>query len=269
MNRNRWYNYLIGGVIALLLIYSLTKAFWPLFGIFLNKKDDISYFIGVNLTFIPIIISISVVILIYHKLVIKRVAFKRIFIGFIIWTILQLIPLLFSVVFSKETLIYNYNPNKFYIFILLSLLLTPIQIAAEEFIFRGYLISGLKSLNKGNLFPLILSSILFALPHMGNPEVKEQKIIYFLIYMTMALLLGYLTIKYGGIEYALGIHFANNFFAINILNYPDSPLPSSPLFILNGSIEPIPALIQSFILSIIITVFIKIIETKSVQRQKK
>lgn len=269
MTRNRWYNYLIGGVLGLLLTLSITKVLWPLISKLLNNGSDILYFTAVNLTFFPIIISIAAVVFIYHKFRLKNIKFKRIAWGFFIWFILQIISLLYSYIFENESIIFNYNPNKFFIFLGLSLLLTPIQVASEEFIFRGYLLNGLKSIKKGMIFPLLVSAFLFSILHLANPEVNDEKVLFFLIYLTMALLLGYLTLKYTGLEYALGIHFANNFFAINFLNYPNSPLPSSPLFILNGSVAPLPSLIQIITFSVMITIIIKKIEDYNIQIEKK
>lgn len=276
MERNRWYNYLIGGVLGLLTTILLTRALWPIVTQLIYKNDSIQYFIGINITFIPIVSSIILVIKFYHKSNIRllinslgKVNYKRVTTGFSIWFLMQSATLLFSLIFDKESITFNFQPKSLLIFLLLSLLLTPIQVASEEFLFRGYLINGLKSIKKGTLFPLLISSILFALPHLNNPEVKNNKVLFFLIYLVMALLFGYLTLKYKGLEYSFGVHFANNFFAINMLNYPDSPLPSSPLFIMNYVVTPLPTLIQTLLFGVLLVIIIRNIENNSYQKLKK
>ena len=68
-------------------------------------------------------------------------------------------------------------------------------------------------LSKNRWVPLFLSSILFGLAHFANPEVSKMgyKIMFF--YIGMGFLLGIVTLMDDGLELALGIHFANNFFA--------------------------------------------------------
>lgn len=267
MVRNRWFNYLIGGALGLLLYISLSFAIWPIIKQFLYKDNSLLYFIGINLSFSSIIISLILILKFYHQSSLKilinntgTIQYKRITVGFIIWFSLQFFTLIFTLIFNRESLTFNFNPQNFVMFLILSLILTPIQIASEEFLFRGYLINFLKTIKKGTLFPLIVSGILFALPHLNNPEVKNDKIVFFLIYLSMALVFSYLTIKYNGLEYSLGVHFANNFFAINLVNYPDSPLPSSPIFLMNINVDPIPTLIQSLIFGILLIIIIKKIE---------
>lgn len=270
MKRNRWFNYLIGGALGLLLTLLLTQAIWPLVSQLIYKNDDILYFIGINLTFFPIIISIILILRFYHRSNLTylinptgKINYKRIIMGFTIWFILQTISFIFSLIFNIDTYTFNFSLKKFSIFLLLSLILTPIQISSEEFLFRGYLINGLNTLKlKGILFPLITSALLFALPHMGNPEVQNNKLLFFFIYLSMALLFSYITLKYKGLEYSLGVHYANNFFAINLVNYPKSPLPSSPLFIMNSDVEPVASLLQTIIFGAILITIIKKIEKR-------
>ncbi|QEN04959.1 CPBP family intramembrane metalloprotease [Thiospirochaeta perfilievii] len=266
MPKNMWYNYLIGGVLGLLLFISLN----PIFLIPISRLGyikDINSFIGVNLSFFPLIISILVIIKFYHKR--KLVNFinrensintKRFLRGFVIWFILQSTTLIYNLIFFKNQLSFNFNPSKFLIFLLLSISLTPIQVASEEFLFRGYLIDFLRSFSKNKLFIILASSLLFALPHLKNPEVKNSTFTFFLIYLTMAITFSYITVKYRGLEYSFGVHLANNLFAINIVNYPDSPLPSSPIFLLSNGIAPLPTLLQTLLFSALLVIIIKKLE---------
>ena len=96
---------------------------------------------------------------------------------------------------------------------IMALMLLPVQIGFEEYFFRGYFMQWLGLLSKNRWVPLLLSSILFGLAHFANPEVSKMgyKIMFF--YIGMGFLLGIVTLMDDGLELALGIHFANNFFA--------------------------------------------------------
>ena len=59
-------------------------------------------------------------------------------------------------------------------FVLAALLLTPLQCAAEELVFRGYVLQGLGRLLRNPLVLVVLSGLLFAIPHLLNPEVDGE-----------------------------------------------------------------------------------------------
>ncbi len=259
MIREKWYNYLLGGVFVLLIYIGLSFAIMPILNSLLTG-GVLSYFIAVNLTFIPLFLGIVIVYKLYHKLGKFSIQYKKILIGFTLWMVFNIITLIITLIFHGESISFNFKPILFIHFFLLSLLFTPFQILSEELLFRGYLIGFLNSIKNNKLFIILGSSILFSLPHLTNPEVKDQKIVFFFIYLSMAFILGYLRVQYKGLEYSVGIHFANNFFAINLLNYPDSPLPSAPIFMLKTDVEPLPALIQTIIIGILTIIIIKNIE---------
>ncbi len=269
MKREKWYNYLLGGLIILAILIALSASLYPAINILIQSSSTLKNFIGINLSFFPLIIAIIFVYIFYHKAVKPNIRYKQIIIGFIIWMIINFSSLIVSLLFDNESISYNFNAKQMLYFFLLSLIFTPIQICAEEFLFRGYLIGFLKSIKNNRLFLILGSSILFALPHLTNPEVKDQKFLFFLVYLSMAMLLGYLRVKYKGLEYSIGIHLANNFFAINFLNYPDSPLPSSPLFLLKIEVEPLESLMQIIIISILTVIIIQKIEKRSYNKKDR
>jgi hypothetical protein len=59
------------------------------------------------------------------------------------------------------------------IFLPVALVLTPLQASVEEFFFRGYLMQGIALKTRNAIIPIVLSSFLFMLPHLLNPEVKS------------------------------------------------------------------------------------------------
>lgn len=88
----------------------------------------------------------------------------------------------------------------------------PIQTSVEELIFRGYLMQGFGLLAKNRWFPLLMTSLIFGLLHLGNPEVAKMGYITMVYYISTGLFLGILVLMDDGLELSLGFHAANNLF---------------------------------------------------------
>ncbi len=109
---------------------------------------------------------------------------------------------------TPENFVWNFNLRSFLPFLVLALLLIPLQTSFEEYLFRGQLMQGL--VTNSRLIPLLVTSILFGLMHMGNPEVGKVGYIIMVYYIGTGLFLGVLTLMDEGLELALGFHAANN-----------------------------------------------------------
>jgi hypothetical protein len=72
--------------------------------------------------------------------------------------------------------------------------------------------------------------VLFALPHIGNPELEANFYVVLLSYFVLGVFLAWVSIKDGTIELAIGVHAANNLFAGLIVTFPLSALPTPALF---------------------------------------
>jgi uncharacterized protein len=88
----------------------------------------------------------------------------------------------------------------------------PLQTSFEEYFFRGYLMQGIGSLAKNKWVPLIITSSVFGLLHIANPEIEKLGYILLVYYIGTGLFLGIITLMDDGIELALGFHLANNLF---------------------------------------------------------
>lgn len=89
-------------------------------------------------------------------------------------------------------------------FIAVIILTSPLQAAAEEYLFRGYLLQALGSLAANPWFGVVASSLLFALFHGG------QNLPLFLNRLGFGLLAAILVLKTGGLEAGIGAHIVNN-----------------------------------------------------------
>ena len=122
--------------------------------------------------------------------------------------------------------------NVFLILLLFAIILTPIQCAFEEVLFRGYLLQGL-SLKIKNIFFLCLSNgILFMIPHLLNPEPWEYGLSGYVFHLTFAgMFYSYLVIKDNGSEISIGLHAINNLFIALIISTEVSVMQTPSLFV--------------------------------------
>jgi hypothetical protein len=88
----------------------------------------------------------------------------------------------------------------------------PLQTSFEEYLFRGYLMQGIGVLCKNKWVPLVITSVLFGLLHIANPEIDKLGYILLVHYIGTGFFLGIITLMDEGLELALGFHAANNLF---------------------------------------------------------
>ena len=93
------------------------------------------------------------------------------------------------------------------IYLALILITSPLQAAAEEFFFRGYLQQAIGSLAGRAWVGIVCSALVFAIFH-GN-----QNIALFAHRLGFGLVAGTLVWATGGLEAAIAVHVANNVFA--------------------------------------------------------
>lgn len=89
-------------------------------------------------------------------------------------------------------------------FLLLILLSSPLQAAAEEFFFRGYLLQAIGSATGRSWMGVVGSALLFAVMHgIQNPALFAHRLAF-------GLVAGGLVVVTGGLEAAIGAHIVNN-----------------------------------------------------------
>lgn len=186
-------------------------------------KDTIKTF-GVNATFVMLIAPLSIalfIVLFWAKFIQgqsltslttsrPKIDWKRVFFSFSIWAVITVTMIVASYYATPENFVWNFNLEKFFTFLVLALLLIPLQTSFEEYLFRGHLMQGLGLVTNSRLIPLLVTSILFGLMHIGNPEVGKVGYIIMVYYIGTGLFLGILTLMDEGLELALGFHAANN-----------------------------------------------------------
>jgi len=160
-----------------------------------------------------------------------KIRWKRFLIGASVWMVFMLLYLVIYKQFDPENFTINNKTASLIILALISFLFIPFQATFEEVIFRGYLMQGFSVIIRNRLFPLAMTSVLFALMHSLNPEVKDYGFLTMMPqYLVFGLIFGLVTILDDGIEAALGAHAANNIFLCIMVTHRSSALQTQALF---------------------------------------
>ena len=179
---------------------------------------------GVNLTFIFLItpLAFGLLLLLFWVKFIQnqslirlttsrnKIDWKRVFFSFFLWGAITTLMVLGMYFFNSESLVWNFKPDKFFVFLIIALVLIPMQTSFEEYLFRGHMLQGIGLATNSRLIPLIITSVLFGIMHIANPEVDKIGYLIMVYYIGTGLFLGIITLMDEGLELALGFHAANN-----------------------------------------------------------
>jgi uncharacterized protein len=180
--------------------------------------------LGVNITFVllvsPLVIGLLLV-LFWTKIIQgisltslttsrSKIDWKRVFFSFLLWGSITTIMILALYYNQPENFEWNFQPEKFFIFLILAIILIPMQTSFEEYLFRAHMMQGIGLATNSRLIPLLVTSILFGLMHIANPEVGKIGYIIMVYYIGTGFFLGIMTLMDEGLELALGFHAANN-----------------------------------------------------------
>ena len=232
---NVFWKYLLGSFI--LFCASLVGQLPFIFGVYIKSyKEKIPYpntyeatvgFLDSNLalflmlvSFVFVFFQLYALVRFFHKqsflqLITSRnsIDWHRVLFSFSIWAGITIISTVVVYILYPEDFIVQFDWIPFLLLFVIGLLLFPFQIGSEELIFRGYLMQGFGNLAKNKWIPLLMTSLIFGLLHIANPEVDKMGYSILIYYIGTGLFLGIITLMDEGMELALGFHFANNFIA--------------------------------------------------------
>ncbi|MQP52859.1 MULTISPECIES: CPBP family intramembrane glutamic endopeptidase [unclassified Flavobacterium] len=180
--------------------------------------------LGVNLTFVLLVapLAIGLLLVLFWTKIIQgisltslttsrsKIDWKRVFFSFFLWGSITTIMILALYYSQPENFEWNFQPEKFFIFLILAIILIPMQTSFEEYLFRAHMMQGIGLATNSRLIPLLVTSILFGLMHIANPEVGKIGYIIMVYYIGTGFFLGIMTLMDEGLELALGFHAANN-----------------------------------------------------------
>lgn len=190
------------------------------------------------ITFIPLFVSTLVayrfilgVKLKFLFSTVGRFRWWRVALGFWVWLILMGGPVIAAVASNLDAYRFNFNPATFLPYLLVALVLFPIQTTSEELFFRGWIIQWAAKRNTNIVWLSALSGVVFTLPHLVNPEAAGDIWGAFLGYFSVGFALGWVTVRDRSLEVAIGAHLSNNLFAALVVGYEGGALPAEALFI--------------------------------------
>lgn len=156
---------------------------------------------------------------------------KNFIISSLAWLIISTVYVVIYLKTEPDNFSRNPDLSRFVTLVLVSVLFIPFQAAFEEVIFRGYLMQGFGLLVRNRIFPLLCTSVLFALLHSANPEVKAFGFWTMMPqYLLFGLIFGIMTIMDDGVEAAIGAHAVNNTFLSIFITHESSALQTPALY---------------------------------------
>lgn len=250
IGKNRWWRWLVTIISTLLVLFAaqiplimFTIAESRRLGvspdtIFSRLPADMDRNIFLALFLVPFAAAFFALVLLIrwvHKKPLRAVTtgrghfrWGRTLFAFLLWMGMLTGIVLFML--PEDAYVFSFDPEKFLPLLLVALCLFPLQIAAEEVFFRGYLMQGFTLLVRNKFVPFIIVSVLFFAAHMSNPEFATGNPTFILDYAMITLFLGLATVLDDGLEVPCGIHAANNIFISTIFNTSDGTFQTDALF---------------------------------------
>ena len=151
---------------------------------------------------------------------------------------------------NPSTYQFRLNPERFLIFAPLAVVLVPIQTSAEELLFRGYLLQSMALLTRNRAALVLISGVLFMIPHLANPEMTAGFWSMASYYFLVGSVLTVITLRSNSLEMAMGIHAAINLFAALVVNYANSALETESIFYCT-QIEPIFTVVSFVVMALV------------------
>ncbi|HLT50771.1 MAG TPA: CPBP family intramembrane glutamic endopeptidase [Arenibacter sp.] len=139
-----------------------------------------------------------------------KIDWKRIFFAFGLWAVVTVVIMGIDLYMSPEDYEFNFELRPFIILCIISVLLIPLQTSFEEYFMRGYLMQGIGIMAGKRWIPLVITSLIFGILHLFNPEVEKLGYGIMVYYIGTGFFLGILTLMDEGLELAIGFHAANN-----------------------------------------------------------
>ncbi|MGV3629193.1 MAG: phytanoyl-CoA dioxygenase family protein [Betaproteobacteria bacterium] len=247
--RNAWWRYLLGIVViaASWIIggayaYGLVLLYLPL--------GAVTEFVAINASILMLLVAVVAVVVVLHRrpwrtLVTPhaQIDWRRMVQGAAVWVVLALVFSLIEHLLHPGRYAWSLDLARWLPFVLAALLLTPLQCAAEELVFRGYVLQGLGRFLRNPVMLALLSSVIFTLPHLYNPEVAAYGLaIMAANYFVMGLFLAGVTLRDGRLELAIGAHAGNNLLLALVVRYDDSVFETESVFTA-GALDPVYSLV--------------------------
>jgi len=174
--------------------------------------------------------------------------FHRIFFAFGVWSSVLIVMTLVSYLVDPSSFTFQFDAKQFLYLCLIAVILVPLQTSFEEIFFRGYFMQGLFMTTQRRWIALVVTSVIFGLMHLSNPEVETYGLEIMWVYIGSGFFLGLLTLLDEGLELALGYHAANNLIGCLLLTSEDAVFQTPALLKFQGATNMWENYIQVFVI---------------------
>ncbi|HET9403802.1 MAG TPA: type II CAAX endopeptidase family protein [Burkholderiales bacterium] len=249
--RNAWWRYLLGAFT--IVFFWLVLGYVPYILLVGSgvESSPLLDFVAINFSIFMMLAGLAVTVKLIHRRPLlslatpdARLDWRRIGRGALVWAVIAAVVVVVEHLLFPERYYLSFNLERFLPFLAAVLLLTPIQCAAEELVFRGYAMQGLGLLTRRPAAIAAASSLAFTIPHLLNPEVANHGVLIMAAnYFAIGLLLATVTLRDGRLELAIGLHAVNNVLLALVANYEGSALMTESVFTAR-ELDPVYSLIS-------------------------
>jgi membrane protease YdiL (CAAX protease family) len=211
--------------------------------------DPLPVFVATMLSFVPLLLTTLFVVRFIHQRSARtlitaapKIRWWRVAAAFGVWLGLSALMSVLEELLHPGRYQLTFQPAAFLAFLAPALVLLAIQTASEELFLRGYLMQGLGLVVRRGWLVAVITSLIFAGLHWGNPEVSVDAGLLMAYYFSFGLFAALISLRDGGLELALGIHASNNIFAALLANYKGSAITSPSIFTA-GVLDPVYGLV--------------------------
>ncbi len=256
-----WFGSSLGVILVLALAAILglvPESLWQeLMGESQSQSPSLLSFVATNLGFGLTLLALWLAVTRIHQRPFRSLIrarpplrWRRVALGGGLWVLLLSGLNLGSLLLHPGSYQFQFHPGQWLPFVLVALILTPIQTSAEELFIRGYLLQGFSLCTRQRWLLILASSLVFLVPHLGNPEMGRSGVLMALSYFSLGVFLSLITLRDHGLELALGVHAGNNLAIVALFNTRDSALPS-PALVLSDSADPLWGLVALLVLTVL------------------
>ncbi len=184
-------------------------------------------YVQINIAFLPLIPALAVAMAAWHRRPLRslvtaapRVAWGRMALAFVAATVLfGTMPFL-----AGDNEDAGGSAHALLRALPLIVILTPIQAAGEELLFRGYVLQATAAFTRSKTAIVLFNGVLFAALHALNPAAQASPLLAPIGYFLSGAGLALVTLRDDGLELPVGGHIANNLVSFMVLAYMQQPL---------------------------------------------
>jgi membrane protease YdiL (CAAX protease family) len=235
--RNAWWRYALGALT--IAVFWLVLGYVPyLLLVQTGLGDQMLEYLAVNFSIFMMLAGLVLAVKLIHRRPLLtlvtpelRVEWSRIARGALVWAAIAAVIVMIEHALFPDRYYLSFDAERFFVFFALVLVLTPIQATTEELVFRAYAMQGLALLMRRPALLAVVSSLIFTVPHLLNPEVHQYGVLLMAAnYFAIGMLLATVTLRDGRLELAMGLHAVNNVFLALVANYEGSALTTESIF---------------------------------------